>query len=365
MKITAVKIYAYRLPLVRPLILKFHTLQERLGFLLKLSSDTGHTAWGEAAPLPGFSRESLADTGTALRELKDKLIGATIPEGIEQLNGQFSNWLSGMALCPSAQFAVETAVLGLLAHSRGVPLAGLLSQNPVDIVRVNGLTADDFPVIETAYRFSRDGYRAVKMKVGHRPLDEDVARVLDTRRELGHSVGLRLDANRAWSFDEAVRFAEMVLDCDLEYVEEPLSDPTRLADLAKRTEMRVAFDESLLDITPEELTSHTYISAIILKPTLLGGLERAAMFARTAREMNIKAVVSSCFESSVGIAALIQFAAAHHTIDSPAGLDTLSWFKQDLLEEPIDCSGGCIKVARSARAANSVIEALLTEVSGG
>jgi O-succinylbenzoate synthase len=365
MKITAVKVYAYRLPLVRPLLLKTETLKERHGFLFKLSSDTGHVAWGEAAPLPGFSRESLTDTGATLRKLRDKLVGAIIPEGIEQLKGQLSNWLSSFVLCPSAHFAVETAVLGLLAHSRGIPLAGLLSRNPRDTVMVNGLVLDDSPIIETARRFSREGYRAVKVKVGRRPVDEDVVRVRDVRRELGHSVGLRLDANRAWSFDDAVRFGETILDCEPEYVEEPLSNPSRLGELVKRTGMRVALDESLVDMTPEELLCHTHISAIILKPTLLGGPERAAMFARQAREMKIKVIVSSCFESSIGIAALAQFAAAYNTSDTPAGLDTLSWFEHDLLEEPIDGSSGRIGVAQSARAAYSVIESLLTEVSGG
>jgi O-succinylbenzoate synthase len=365
MTITAANVYAYRLPLVRPLLLRTETIHERQGFLLGLSSDTGHADWGETAPLPGFSREALADTGARLCALKNKLIGASIPEGIEQLNGQFNSWLSGFNLCASAQFAVETAALGLLAHSRDVTLASLLSHQPLDTVRVNGLVLDDSPVIETVRGFSSEGYRAVKMKVGRRTVDEDVARIRDACHELGHSVGLRLDANRAWSFDDAVRFAEMVLDCDLEYVEEPLSDPSRLAELVEQTGMRVALDESLIDMTPEELPSHTYTSAIILKPTLLGGLERAAMFARTAREMRIKVIVSSCFESSVGIAALTQLAAAYNTVDAPAGLDTLSWFKHDLTGEPINCSGGRIRVAQSARVANSVIEALLTEVSGG
>jgi len=364
MKITAVKIYSYRLPLVRPLLLTRETLQERQGFLLSLSSDTGHTAWGEAAPLPGFSRETLAETGTALRGLRDKLAGAAVPESIEQLNGQFNDWLSSFTLCPSAQFAVETAALGLLAHSRDLTLAGLFCHQPPDTVWVNGLITNDPPVVETARRFSREGYRAVKIKVGRRPIDEDVVRTRDAFHELGHGVGLRLDANRAWSFDEAVRFAEMVLDCDPEYVEEPLSDPSRLAELVKLTGTRVALDESLVDMNPEELSGHTYVSAIILKPTLLGGVERAAMFARKAREMKIRVIVSSSFESSVGIAALVQFAAAYGANDTPVGLDTLSWFKQDLLKEPIDCSGGRIMVAQSARAANSVIEDLLTEVSG-
>jgi O-succinylbenzoate synthase len=365
MKITAVRVYAYRLPLVRQLLLRTETVQVRQGFLLKLSSDTGHTAWGEAAPLPGFSRESLTDTKAALRGIRHRLLGVTIPEGIEQLNGQFNKWLNGCTLCSSVQFAVETAMLGLLARSRGVTLAGMRSHHSLDAVRVNGLIADDSPVIDTARRYSRESYHAVKMKVGRGPIREDVARVRDARRELGHGVGLRLDANRAWSFDEAVRFAETILDCDPEYVEEPLSDPTRLAELATLTGVRVAFDESLIDMTPEELPSHTYASAIILKPTLLGGLERAAMFARKAHKMKIKAIVSSCFESSIGIAALAQFAAAYNTTDVPAGLDTLSWFKQDLTDEPIDCSGGRIVVAQSVQAVNNVIESLLTEVTDG
>ena len=141
--------------------------------------------------------------------------------------------------------------------------------------------------------------------------------------------------------------------------------PTRLNELVKRTGVRVAFDEGLVDMAPGALSRHAYLSAIILKPTLLGGLERTAQFMRVAREMKITTVVSSCFESSIGIAALAQFAAAHGTNSVPVGLATLSWFERDLLKVPIECSGGCIHIAPSIRAADGVNEAMLTEVSDG
>ena len=365
MKITSAKVYEYRLPLVRPLILKSGRITEREGLLVRLTSDSGQSSWGEAASLPGFSRESLSEARIELVGLKDELRGVSIPPGLERLDGEFTRWLGHLKLCSSVQFAIEVAVLGLLAKGRGITPAGLLSDHASDYVRLNGLITDDSAIIESARHFVSHEYISIKLKVGNRTLDDDLARVRDLSRELPEDVTLRLDANRAWMYEEAARFAEAVRDCELEYIEEPLADSSRLKDLVEHTGLRVALDESLLGMAPGNLSKHDYVSAIVLKPTLLGGLEKTARFMRVAREMKITAVVSSCFESAVGIAALAQFAAAYGSLEIPVGLDTLSWFEQDLLKVPIEYSRGCIHIAQSARAADSVNESMLTEVSGG
>jgi O-succinylbenzoate synthase len=364
-KISSISVFAYRLPLARPLVLKSRYLTEREGLLVRVTSDSGFTSWGEAAPLPGFSRETITEARVALLAAKQELEGAELPAGIEQLDGEFRNWLGHLKLCPSAQFAIEAAGLGLLAKCGGMFLAGLLSDQPGAYVRVNGLITDDAAAADSARTFVSHDYRAVKMKVGHRTLDEDIARVHDLSHELPEGVTLRLDANRSWQFQEAVRFVEAVADCRLDYIEEPLADPSRLSELVKRTGVRVALDESLAGMTPEELSQHDYVSAIVLKPTLSSGLERTARFMRVAREMKIKAVVSSCFESAIGIAALAQFAAAHGSRDTPAGLDTLTWFKHDLLTEPLSVSGGRISIDQCAQVPDRVDMSLLTEVSDG
>jgi O-succinylbenzoate synthase len=363
MTITAVDIFTYRLPLKRPLRLKTQTIAERRGCLIRLQSKPDLVGWGEAAPLPGFSRESLTDAREQLLYLKSRLVGSDIPEDAAQLSGQFDAWLDAYDLSPSARFGVETATLNLVAATRSISLSRLLSERPLETIQVNGLITDDPPALECARRLSRDGYRAVKMKLGHDTIEQDVTRTRDVYHELSGSAALRLDANRSWSFDDAVKFAEAIVDCQPEYIEEPLADPSRLQEFHARTGLRIALDETLLEILPENLTEFGFVTAVVLKPTLLGSAECTASLARAARQMRTKTVISSCFESSVGIATLAQMAAVYNSLDSPAGLDTLDWLEHDLLMEPIDCAHGRIRIGQVSRVARKVDESFLTEVT--
>jgi O-succinylbenzoate synthase len=220
-------------------------------------------------------------------------------------------------LSPSVRCGIETAMLNLTAAATGKPMARLLAERPLETIRVNALVVDDANVTEAVRRLKREGYRAVKLKVGRRSLDDDIARTRDAFHELGGDTSLRLDANRAWTYEQALGFAAAIEDCTIEYIEEPLTEPKRTQEFAEESGLPVALDESLGSMKPEQLARSPFLSAIVLKPTLLGGLERAAGLARAARVNRTKVVISSCFESSVGIAALIQFTAAFGSLNSP------------------------------------------------
>jgi O-succinylbenzoic acid--CoA ligase len=92
---------------------------------------------------------------------------------------------------------------------------------------------------------------------------------------------------------------------------------------------------------------------------MVGGFEKSAALARTARDLGMKVVVTSCFESSVGITALAQFAAAYCEPNVAAGLDTLDRFEGDIIKEPIQTTGGRINIAQACTAARSVDEAAI------
>ena len=133
---------------------------------------------------------------------------------------------------------------------------------------------------------------------------------------------MRLDANRAWSPEEAERFARGTADLGFEYVEEPLADPTRLPFLAVSHGLPVALDESLADVEPEALEDHGYARAVVLKPTLLGGISRTLRFARRASRLGVQPVISSAGETDVGMSALVALAAGVGDRKVPAGVDT-------------------------------------------
>ena len=365
MTINSFQIYQYQLPLTEQLTFHDQTLTTRSGLLIKLTNEKDHTGWGEIAPLPGFSRESLEEVVSQVKGLNTSLLDSDLPDGVEALSGAFGNWLKPFKLHPSVQCGLEMAVLNLLASSRNIPLVNLLSDKHVTDFRVNCLVIGSGETAITHIRnLAADGYQSVKLKVGREPVKEDINLVRTLSAVIPMGVAVRLDANRAWDLDQAVAFAEGIKGARIEYVEEPLADISQLLELIARTSLPVALDESLLEQSHEGYSPPEGVKALVLKPTLLGGLEKVMMLARQAKASGIKAVISSSFESSFGLACLAQLAASLGDRQTAHGLDTASWFKTDLVDNPIQVSAGRIDVSTLPTAEN-VKPGFLTEVSGG
>jgi o-succinylbenzoate synthase len=329
-KLVGLSLYRYRLPLSEPVRLK-KTLRHREGLLVELASDGGAAGWGEAAPLPGFSREGLDEVTGQLRGLADAMVGREVTVDLLDAQGAFVRELDAMDLAPSARFGFELALWDLFAAPSGRVLPELVTPRPRPTVPVNALISSPDRAIEEARRARAAGYGTVKLKVGGRDVEEDVELVRTLSEALGEAMALRLDANRAWSFEEAERFARGTAGLCLEYVEEPLSDPAGLPSLASTCGLPVALDESLTDIEPEALEDHRYARAVVLKPTLLGGISRTLRFARAAARFGARPVISSAYESGVGTSGLVALAAGVGDEEVPAGLDTYRRLAEDVL----------------------------------
>jgi O-succinylbenzoate synthase len=94
----------------------------------------------------------------------------------------------------------------------------------------------------------------------------------------------------------------------------------------------VALDESLARIEPQELEEQRYARAVVLKPTLVGGILRTLRLAQSALRLGMMPVFSSAYESGVETAALVALAAGIGDRPVPAGLDTYRRMAGDLLE---------------------------------
>lgn len=304
------RLYRYRLPLTAPVALRGKTLRHREGVLVGLT-DGAAAGWGEVAPLPGFSHESLAAAEIQLQQVLPRWAGERTA-------------LAQWSLYPSVRFGLEQAALCLEALRKGTTLAALLGL-PRPFVRVNGLITRSDDLTERARALRAAGYTAVKLKVGGRPVAEDIQRVNHLAEVLGPDIALRLDANRAWDEPAARRFAEGAALPSIAYLEEPLHEGTLLPDYP----IPLALDETLADLAPEDLAHYTGVRAVILKPTVLGGFSRTLQFAAHARRAGMKAVVSGAFESGVGVQGLLALAAVLE--DTPAGLDPYRWLARDVL----------------------------------
>ncbi len=330
MKPAGFRLYRYHLPLSEPLQSKATTLRHREGLLVKLGSDGGAVGWGEASPLPGFSRENLDDAAEQLRGLSTELMGREVPMEALGPEGSFARELDLLAPSPSVRFGFELALWNLYAAHRGKSLPELVAPYPRTTVLVNALiSGPPERAIEEARRMRAAGYEAVKLKVGGSAVERDVELVCALCEVLGDDVSVRLDANRAWSFEEASVFARGTANLRLEYVEEPLADPSRLSSLARDYGVPVALDESLAGMPPLALQDHEYARAAVLKPTLLGGISATLRLANRARELGITPIISSAYETGVATLALVALAAG--VGEAPAGLDTYRRLAQDVL----------------------------------
>ena len=363
MKVTGFNLYRFRLPLTAPLTLRAATIEYREGLLVRLDGEDGAVGWGEASPLPGFSPESLPEAALGLRKLAASMVGRKVTGGWIGADGDLARMLerTGALLAPSARFGLELAVWNLYAAARGATLPAAISQRPRDVVPTNGLLAGSFAeALEGARRMRDAGYEAAKLKVGGRPVVEDVALVGAIKEALGAGISLRLDANRAWSLDEAREFARGVEGLRIEYLEEPLADPAGLEGFARASGIPVALDESTVGMEPEALSKHRYASAVVLKPTLLGGLSRALGLANRALSLGMRPVVSSAYEAGVGTAALVALAAGIGDGPVPAGLDTYRRLAGDVVDPRLPLPAPRIRVREAVASGQGVVRRRLS-----
>ena len=328
------ELHPFRLALRAPLVTGGVSVRFRAGFLVSVGAD-GLVGWGEASPLPGWSRTTLLDTQAALRRVLDGLDA----DG----EGALDDLLEGLCDAPHARAGVAGAWADLRAQRAGRPLAAhLAGGRGCDVaasVMANALVAASEPsMVELAARdAASDGFGAVKLKVGAADPVVDVARVRAARAGLGPEAELRLDANGAWDPATALEVLGRVQDCDIAYCEEPVSGIEAIAALGQRSPVPVAADESIRVEADAVRALELGVGTLIVKPQALGGPDVALTVASRAREAGASVIVTSFLDSAVGVAHALHVAAA---VDAAAargrahGLATASFLASDVAEAP-------------------------------
>lgn len=262
--------------------------------MLTLEDARGNRGVGEASPLPGHSPDTLHDCREELSRI-----------------GQFpiDPFAHPPLGSPAATFALETAWLDLAAQRERRSISELLGRHRERVPISALLTAEDpSEAIREARLAIARGIRTLKIKVARRSLREDLALVRALRDAFGDDLALRLDANRRWSLDAANRALIAMEPFAPELVEEPAHDWGRLDACVP-----LALDESLIDMDADQirtLASQKVVSALILKPMLLGGFSRCLELAHLAEELGLACVVTHLFDGPIAMAAAAELALA-------------------------------------------------------
>jgi L-alanine-DL-glutamate epimerase-like enolase superfamily enzyme len=150
----------------------------------------------------------------------------------------------------SAISGIDIALWDLLGKSLGLPVWRLLGGRFRDKVPAyaSGGWAPLGAIGKQLRQYVERGHRAVKMRVGlqDRSVDDSAARVREVRETLGPEVGIMVDAHGTWSVRDAQRFARKVVDCDLAWLEEPVSadNVAGQAEVRASTDIPIASGES-------------------------------------------------------------------------------------------------------------------------
>ncbi|MFL6288725.1 MAG: o-succinylbenzoate synthase [Actinomycetes bacterium] len=167
----------------------------------------------------------------------------------------------------------------------------------------------------------QSGCSTAKVKVGEtdQSIAEDIARVAAVREALGPQGRVRIDANGAWSTEEAIYALEALQEFDLEYVEQPCGSLVECAAVRRVVDMPVAIDEGVRKAPdPHHVIGlREAADVLVLKAAPLGGIRPALAVADT---YGLPCVVSSAIDTSVGLAAGLALAAALPQLSFACGL---------------------------------------------
>ena len=329
------KLFRYSLPLKEPLSLFGYELKKRKGLILRLyrvsSKKFSENIFGEGeiVTLSGVHPES--------NKLAEKQIRSYLSSGDDYNNE------SSMNLYSSVNFGLDMAIRSLFQNLKNFSDGRTIKkeENICTTIPVNGLVIGSGSKLEfECKRLRDDGYQAIKIKVGQYTVKEDLKRVKLARKILGDKIDLRLDANRLWEWDEALEFAKSASEFGIQYCEEPLRDIRKIEKLYEETKIPLALDETLWKNPSPETLPKKGIKAFILKPCILGGWDKTRFWIDYAEKKDIQVVLSSSFESSLGLNWIAFIAKSLIKKQIPIGIDTAKWFKHDLIDPPFVLKNG-------------------------
>lgn len=283
--------------------------------------------WGEAAPLPGLSVDDVPGFEAQLANFCTELSGQDLP--VQE--NDILQWVSEMipAAFPSIRFAFETALLDL-SHGGIKKIFDNAFYDEGSPIPINGLIwmgDKDFMLQQIDKKLS-EGYNCIKMKIGAIDFEHECALLEYIRSKYtAKEIVLRVDANGAFDPITAIDKLKILASFDLHSIEQPIKQGQigEMADLCKSTPLPIALDEELIGIdciaAKRDLLNAIKPQFIILKPTLLGGIQSSREWIELAESMGIGWWMTSALEANIGLNAISQFTSIY-AVTMPQGLGT-------------------------------------------
>lgn len=264
---------------------------------------------GECGVFRGLSVDDRPDY-----EQKLKWVCENILLGLENL-------VSELVELPSIQFGLEMAFKSLESNTMFDLFPSEFTKGKSSIP-INGLIwmgSEAFMKQQIKQKIE-EGFKCIKMKIGAIDFQSELNLLKSIRKEYSSSdIELRVDANGAFSSDEALQKLKQLSEFDLHSIEQPIKQGQihEMARLCEDTPLPIALDEELIGVFTvterQKLLQTIRPQYIILKPSLIGGFQGSDNWINLAEQMNIGWWITSALESNVGLNAIAQYTFEKHS----------------------------------------------------
>ena len=293
------KYYTYKIPFRTSFKISGAVYEYREGIILEFEHN-GVKAYGEIAPLPGFSSYTLEQVLSVLRLNKEPLEGALIKNEFIQ----FFYVLSQIHDIPSLKFGLDTLYHDYQSKRKGISLAEFLFpkqlDNNVSSNAVLGISSSKSALVHLQ-KIIEKGYETIKIKVGNDFKNE--FEILETFRKNYPSLKIRIDCNQSWRFDEAISNLKALEPLHIEYCEEPLitEELHLLNNLKEKVEIKIAADESIGNKKiGTQVTAQNEYDVFVLKPMMIGSFSEIYVTKQLADSHYTDIVFTTSLESKIG-----------------------------------------------------------------
>lgn len=322
----------YTLDFYEPARTSRQTMLDKLTYFIRVYDDADPTTFGigECALFKGLSCDDRPDYEEKLADVC-RSIDSVSPDVLRDY--------------PSIAFGVETAIMDLRNGGLRCPFPSPWSNGEGGIV-INGLVWMG-SVEQMRQRIAdkiAQGFKCVKFKIGGEDFSQEVKLLESVRQSFGPDrLEIRLDANGAFTPDNALAKLRRLAQLDVHSIEQPIRQGQyeAMSAICADSPIAIALDEELIGINDPEkkLAMLTAVrpTYIILKPALCGGFSGAMEWISIARLQNIDWWATSALESNIGLNAIAQWVSTLHT-EMPQGLGTGALYGNNI-ESPLTLNG--------------------------
>lgn len=346
MKIINIRTQTLKAPLKNPFVTSLRHVETLEDLVVIIECDDGSLGYGEGAPTPQITGETMGSMLATIEYIKPHIIGRDIED--------FETILNNIHLLivknTTAKSALEIALYDLKAKSVHLALYKMLGGTQTSFRTDITISMGDVDkMIADCHTAAALGYDTLKIKIGDSP-KKDVERIRAIYEALDTNIKLRLDANQGWTAKESVVLLHALEKQDIiaEFIEQPVAadDFEGLKYIKERVQTPLLADESIFSVKDaRKLLEMQAIDYINIKLAKTAGISQALALADLSKSFGVKCMIGCMLEGPISVAAGVHLASAKADIISMLDLDAVSLLASHPIKTSIQFDESNIKLS--------------------